>query len=137
MTRGYHYTTLLNYRSIEINGLLPVPFKDKDTFTESEDTSGIWLFREPQKNEQLFGVLVDIFARHKQTWKLVELEIDFEIKDCLRAISEEDTLKITYAASVGDWAYHKDTSIIVVRESIPLSQIRLRRKFNLYPEEKQ
>lgn len=130
---GYHYTTLKNYRSIKVGGLLPVPFEK--LFIESKAEAGVWLFREHQKSEQLFGVLADTFARHYQDWIMVELEIDFEIEDCIDALNTGDVLKLTHTGSIGPWVYHKDEPIFILKESVSPYRIRLRKKFNLYPQE--
>jgi len=138
--KGYHYTILSSYEKIKKDGLLPAPLTDENVLVETRDTEGIWLFQKPQEDESLFGMLVDRFVRHR-SWLMVELEVDFEIKDCLNALDERDTLMLTHTGSMGDginvWTYHEDEPIIIVREKIPVCQIRLRRKFNIQPWELQ
>lgn len=129
--KGYHYTSLNNWQQIEQEGLLPSPFDYAQILATSPETEGSWLFRYQQDGPALFGQLIDLFARQEQSWDYVELEVDFSIKDCLKALHEEDTLSLTHDGACGPWVYHEDEPIIIVSKPIPACQIKLLRTFDL------
>ncbi len=129
--KGYHYTSLKNWRCIEEEGLSPSPIDSEWVLKNSSETVGSWLFQNQQDGPALFGQLIDIFARQDQLWEYVELEVDFSIKDCLKALHEEDTLSLTHDGSCGPWMYHENEPIIIISKTIPACQIKLLRTFDL------
>jgi len=129
--KGYHYTSLKNYQGIKVQGLLPSPIVNVNILGASSETEGSWLFQNPQEEVALFGMLIDRFVKNNLLWKIVELEIDFSITDCLQALHEEDTFLLKHEGSCGNWIYHKDEPIIIVSQIIPACQITLRRSFDL------
>lgn len=128
--RGYHYTSQENYKKIRMEGLLPSPINNKDVLVVCRGTEGSWLFQNRQKEEALFGQLIDLLAK-TQSWKFVELGIDFEITDCLKALQVGNTLLLKHKGSCGSWIYHKDEPIIIISKVIPVCQIELLQVFNL------
>lgn len=110
---------------------MPTLIDHKNILEASSETDGIWLFEYRQDGEALFGKLVDRFATQNQWWKYVELEVDFSITDCLRALHEEDALKFKHKGAVADWVYHDNEPIIIVSKPIPACQITLLRTFDL------
>lgn len=130
--KGYHYTTLGKYEKIKVEGLIPAPITNPEVLEVSKDTEGIWLCRNPQEDESLFGLLVERFV-FSQDWKMVELKVDFKIKDCIRAIDDEEEIVLKHTGYSKDWVYHKKIPVFVVRKEIPPCQIQLRRQFNLFP----
>lgn len=133
--KGYHYTSLKNYQKIKEEGLLPSPLTEDNILIASRDEIGIWLFCMPQEGGSLFGMLVDRFARHGQLWEMVELEVDFEIEDCLQAVNKENALIIKHTGTMENWVYHEDELTFIIKKKIPPCQIQLRRQFNLFPRE--
>jgi len=129
--KGYHYTSYANWVGIQNEGLLPAPIGHQNILEISSETVGSWLFEYRQDAEALFGMLIDRFATQGQAWRYMELEVDFSITDCLKALHEEDTLKLTHLGVCGNWVYHWKEPIIVVSKPIPVCQITLLRTFNL------
>ena len=129
--KGYHYTTFENYQGIQEHGLLPSLLTNEDILEATSETVCSWLFQNPQEEVALFGILVERFAEQDQSWIIVELEVDFLIADCLKALHEDDFLLFKHRGSCGPWVYHEDEPIIIVSKVIPACQITLRRSFDL------
>jgi len=129
--KGYHYTSYDNWIGIQNEGLMPAPIGHENLLKISSDTVGSWMFEYRQEGASLFGMLVNRFVTQDQDWKYVELEIDFSITDCLKALHEDETLKLTHRGAVEDWVYHDNEPVIVVSKPIPACQITLLRTFDL------
>lgn len=129
--KGYHYTSYDNWVAIQNEGLLPTPIDHENILEISSETDGIWMFEYRQEGTALLGFAINLFAAQEQLWKYVELEVDFSIIDCLKALHEEDTLKLTHKGAIEDWVYHDSEPIIIVSKPIPACQITLLRTFDL------
>ena len=128
---GYHYTSRENWLKIKDKGLLPARITSENVLSVSLETEGSWLFQHSQEEQALLGVLLMLYAVHKQSWDYVELEVTYRETDCLKALRRGNTITLLHRGRCDDWVFHDGEPVTIVSQIIPGNRIRLSRSFNL------
>ena len=128
--KGYHYTAWEHWERIQREGLYPQWIIEENIRAVSRNTEGIWFYQSCLEGQELLGMLLSILGS-KRCSCVCELEIDYQLLECIQAHDDEDILLIRYTAWVGHWDFVRDKPIGIIREYIPDSRVKLCRVWNL------
>jgi hypothetical protein len=130
LREGYHFTSFLNWRMIEEQGLLPQPIGGK--LNEIlEGRSGNWVYIHELQGRALVGTLLYIAARHI-TDQIVLLGVSYSDEDLVWG--ENQNLMVMHDMPDGGpnhqyWLAGEMAAILFKR--IPPKQIRMIRLYDL------
>ena len=135
---GYHFTSLENWRAIQRDGKMTLDWIDIGSIREVAGVDdGIWMYNEPLQDLELLGCLIWLMG-YKKCSTICELRIGFLATDMLQPDTGNptDELRLTYRGSIGcdnadRWDYVKNKHITILRNPMPVDQIKLNRAWSL------
>lgn len=132
---GYHYTTREHWEEIKKEGLKPTLVKNVEIYNaipnkiRPQQIFGIWVWKNKQDGLSHFGNLIRVALVHGST-NVTVISVEYKKED-LYTTAYHQGLNISHHGEIQNLEYHKDELADVLCNTIPMSQIRLQKHYDL------
>lgn len=129
LKKGYHYTSKANWEKIQKDGGMKkyLTKKEELDYYFPEGLDGVWLWRNnPEGASHAGNIMFQVGT--KGSPEIVKLEVEYNPYDV--ANYKGSDIDLSHVGTLSNWKYHDGDSAVIVRNDIPIQQIRLIGEYN-------